>query len=206
MVSACPNAVLFPMAQCTWLDDRNWFSPDNRRYTPAKQGYVPRGPEGKEYALFFLTSDKSWAPGHQVRQRILESLCDVGGLKVWKHRSPPKIKDKNDTLDGYQFGVAVENERQPGWFTEKLIDHFVAKTVPLYWGAPDIGDFFNMDGVICFDDADDLRRKLGALTPDTYGVMRPAVEDNYRRAMEWVPIWQRLEDEITAGIKRKKDL
>ena len=76
--------------------------------------------------------------------------------------------------------------------------------MPLYWGAPDIGDFFNMDGVICFDDADDLRRKLGALTPDTYGVMRPAVEDNYRRAMEWVPIWQRLEDEITAGIKRKK--
>ena len=41
-------------------------------------------------------------------------------------------------------------------FTEKLIDAFLTGTIPLYWGCPTIGEFFDMDGILLFDNVDVL--------------------------------------------------
>jgi hypothetical protein len=44
---------------------------------------------------------------------------------------------KVDVLRTYRFALVFENQRQPGYVTEKLLDTFVAGTPPLYHGAPD---------------------------------------------------------------------
>ena len=49
----------------------------------------------------------------------------------------------------------------PNWnfgkyFTEKLIDALITKTVPIYWGAPYIGDFYDNRGIIHFEDENEL--------------------------------------------------
>lgn len=36
----------------------------------------------------------------------------------------------------YKFSIAAENSSHPGYTTEKLIDAFSARTVPIYWGDP----------------------------------------------------------------------
>lgn len=38
----------------------------------------------------------------------------------------------------YRFSFAFENESEYGYVTEKILDGFQARTIPLYWGAPDV--------------------------------------------------------------------
>merc|ERR1712129_221727 len=47
-----------------------------------------------------------------------------------------------------QFVLVVENSQHPNYFTEKLLDAMLARCVPVYWGCPNLGNFFDADGVI----------------------------------------------------------
>ena len=35
-----------------------------------------------------------------------------------------------------------------GYITEKIMNGLLADTVPIYWGAPDISEYFNMDRIV----------------------------------------------------------
>ncbi|MFA6013859.1 MAG: glycosyltransferase family 10 [Gallionellaceae bacterium] len=58
-------------------------------------------------------------------------------------------EDKLTTIAGYQFAICFENMSLPGYVTEKIIDCFVAGTIPLYLGAPDIASIVPAE---CFID------------------------------------------------------
>ena len=42
----------------------------------------------------------------------------------------------------YEYSVVLENSQQKNYFTEKLADSFLSWTLPIYWGCPNIVDFF----------------------------------------------------------------
>lgn len=43
----------------------------------------------------------------------------------------------------YKFSIAAENATAKGYVTEKLLTSFLAYTVPIYWGDPDVEEEFN---------------------------------------------------------------
>ena len=43
----------------------------------------------------------------------------------------------------HKFSLAVENSGRSGYTTEKIVCSFVANTIPIYWGNPEIGREFN---------------------------------------------------------------
>jgi hypothetical protein len=49
-------------------------------------------------------------------------------------------ESKIDILDKYKFSICFENSAQPGYVTEKIVDCFIAGTIPIYFGAPDINN------------------------------------------------------------------
>ena len=53
-----------------------------------------------------------------------------------------------------KFSLAFENCYYPGYTTEKLSDPFVARSVPIYFGNPDVGKIFNKDAFIDVRDWD----------------------------------------------------
>ncbi len=63
---------------------------------------------------------------------------------------------KVDVFSKSQFGVAIENTSHRGYFTEKILDLFLLKTLPIYWGCSNIGDYFNLDGILRVDNVDDM--------------------------------------------------
>ena len=124
-------------------------------------------------------------------------------MEIWKHRSPPIIDDKRTILEPYMFSIVPENSRYSGYYTEKIVDCFIAKTIPIYWGCTDIAKHFNTDGIIQFENYDDLVTKLQSLTPDFYHDREPAIAENFRRAMQGVHQWNLIEDYIAEGIANK---
>lgn len=51
------------------------------------------------------------------------------------------VEDKHETLWQYKFAFCFENSAFEGYVTEKIFDAMFAGCVPVYCGAPDIGDY-----------------------------------------------------------------
>lgn len=210
----CSNAVFLTESACSWLP-RKWDAIDplgNMNYdgvhhkNPVVMSYEGCDVSAKKFAVSFLTSSKRQHEGHILRQEIYERLPEhLGDLAVWKHRSPPIVPDKRTVLEPYQFSIVPENSKQSGYYTEKILDAFIAKTVPVYWGCPDIAKHFNTDGIIQFSDYLDLETKLTALNADDYASRSKAVEDNFQRALKVIHQWDQIENYITMGIAKKKE-
>jgi hypothetical protein len=43
----------------------------------------------------------------------------------------------------YKFVICLENTKQETYITEKIINGFLARTIPIYWGSNNIYDYFN---------------------------------------------------------------
>jgi|TARA_B100000035_G_scaffold265092_1_gene237333 hypothetical protein len=142
----------------------------------------------KKPHITFVTSSKIQTPGHKLRLEIYDYLVDVddvNGLQVYQHQSPPFHETRNDFFDKAMFHIAVENSQQQNYFTEKVIDCFASKTVPIYFGCPNLGDWFDMDGVITFNDRKDLKKVLSNINEDWYHERKDVIEDNYIRAKQF---------------------
>ena len=48
----------------------------------------------------------------------------------------------------YKFVICLENTKQETYITEKIINGFLAKTIPIYWGSDSIYDYFNKERFI----------------------------------------------------------
>jgi hypothetical protein len=81
------------------------------------------------------------------------------------------------TLASYTFCICFENASFEGYVSEKLFDCFVAGTVPIYLGAPNIRDVVSPRAFIDmrqFTGYDDLGRYLESLSPSAIDEFREA--------------------------------
>jgi len=113
------------------------------------------------------------------------------------------LKESKNPLFDTQFHIAIENTNKiKNAFSEKIIDCFQTKTVPVYYGPSNIGDFFNMSGIIYCESTQDIINKCNLLTPDVYHSMRDAIEDNYNRSMEYSSFNKSIIDQSKKIIKQ----
>ncbi len=203
ILNACPNAKLFPLACCSWIP---WNKEGNNPNHARPLNGIPHTDNDvskKQFKASFLTSSKDWTSGHVVRLQVYDALPNsVGGLEIVKHKSPPWVADKREFLDDYQFTVSPLNASHDNWFDDKMMDPLISKTIPLIWGCPNLGEFFNLDGIIRFDTIPEMLEKLSLLTPNYYADHLDAVIDNYNRALGYVHVWERVDKEIKEGLAR----
>lgn len=64
-----------------------------------------------------------------VHNNAFDSRLDAGSSNGWR-------ETKLNVLRDYRFTIAFENSEMPGYTTEKLIDAWLAGSVPIYWGNP----------------------------------------------------------------------
>lgn len=102
-------------------------------------------------------------------------------LSALKKKSFPlsrgPVKSKNETLSQYKFTFCFENVYGiNGYITEKIFDGLMAGCVPIYFGAPDIGEYVPHDTFIDF-------RDFPSLT-DLYKYMTLMDEEKYNSYVE----------------------
>jgi len=122
----------------------------------------------KSRGCSLIASAKRDQPGHKLRHRIVEAIrsedlpVDVMG------RGYAPFEAKEDGLAPYRFSVIIENSREPGYISEKLLDACLCRTIPLYWGAPDVASYLDPAGMIVCETETALLTALRSL-PDPEG-------------------------------------
>ena len=102
------------------------------------------------------------------------------------------------------FGVAIENTSHRGYFTEKILDCFLLKTIPIYWGCSNIGNYFDIDGIITFNNVDDLIYKTNQLKENYYENRKEIINKNWKLALDYVHYEQNIVNTITNIFKHNK--
>lgn len=161
----------FMPAMCSWIKDTS------------------RVPKTKLISAIMSGLDQ--VEGHKYRLNLLDlATRNNPHINIVKggHGTINPVLYKEDLLQEYMFSVAAENAKHPGYFTEKILDCFACRSVPIYLGAPDIGDFFNTAGILDFES---FARGDLELSEELYYSMMDAIEDNYERVMRYM-CWEDL--------------
>lgn len=145
----------------------------------------------KNFNISMLCGDKKWCPGHIIRHKIWNKQKEI--LIPKKFYKPEKTsvlkifddnititsrRDKTEMFDS-MFHICVENNNAKNYFTEKIIDCIVSNTIPIYYGCPNIGHYFDLNGIIIVNSPEDCIEKINKLTEDDYYRMLPYVQKNY---------------------------
>jgi hypothetical protein len=182
ILEGCPhNAVKFVFGTCRWAAN------------PVDACDVSQ----KKFAVSYLTSNKTMCKGHYFRHDIFNKLpAKVGQLEVTKYMSPPVLECKRPLLYPFQYSIVMENGKRTNWITEKLIDCLVSRTIPIYWGCPNVGEFFDASGILSFETYNDLSKTLESLTPEFYQSRLSAIDHNLHEAMKYTDLHARVDEEI----------
>ena len=160
----------------------------------------------KKFQVSHLTGHKNYTTGHKIRQKVHYKqdkitipkdfyISQYGGVenfadnKVLQHSKFP--------LFDSQFHICIENSQQANCFTEKLIDCFVTKTIPIYYGAPNIEKYFDISGMFIVNSFEDIIEVCNSLTDEDYSKRLEYVDKNFELAQKYIIIVDNLKEVIT---------
>lgn len=93
--------------------------------------------------MSIIVSTKSYTDGHKKRLKFVEELVNHFGDHIDLFgRGFNEIEDKWRGISPYKYHVAIENSYVPDYFSEKLADAFLGLSYPIYYGCPNIFDYF----------------------------------------------------------------
>ncbi len=152
-----PNGIFFPYGS-TWV-------PEWRELDVTKRAMCS-----------LIASKKRSQEGHVLRHAVAE-WAQAEGLDVdVMGQGYTPFGAKAEGLAPYRYSVVIENVRERNCFTEKLIDAVLCRTVPIYWGCPNIGDFMDSSGMILCESEEDIRRALRGMSEEDYAARLPALQ------------------------------
>jgi hypothetical protein len=171
-------------------DPRLLNLPQAQEFCPVGTWIDPGIELHKQDEISYIMSSKVYTWAHRMRFMILRrygNLDHIGAFCFRMHRSPPRIASKNLFFAHAKFNIACENDIIPNMYTEKLLDCFQTRTVPIYYGCTNLEQYFDTRGVIQFWNIEQLEQILANLTPADYDARLPYIEENYQRAR---PFWE----------------
>ena len=83
---------------------------------------------------------------------------DSGG-RVFNNVGGP-VKNKIHFLSSYKFSISMENSNGDGYISEKIIDAFIAGTIPIYYGDYMIDEYINPKTYILIKGENDIKNKI----------------------------------------------
>ncbi len=127
---------------------------DHGRLTAAAQKHLFHEDELARKTKFcnFVYSNKGADPRREEFFHLLSAYRQVDSGGRYLNNVGGPVADKLAFQQDYKFSIAFENDSAPDYTTEKLIDAFAAKTIPIYWGNPNVAMDFNPKSFInCHD-------------------------------------------------------
>lgn len=166
-----PNSLFCPLTDVTQFNTLPTELPDNVFHLYPKQQLVSA-----------ISSNKRMLPGHVKRLEFIDRIKDRVDLFG---RGIREIPSKLSALKDYHFSVVIENDVSTNYFTEKITDCFLTGTIPIYYGCPNIGEFFDTNGILTFTNEPELQEIITNLTPKLYQSKMQSIEANYTACFQY---------------------
>lgn len=169
-------------------------------------------PRDQQKPIVAICSNKTKTVGQRKRLELLKKLCqqkpelvDVYGRGLNPadfngcYKGTIESKCKFDTLRQYQYCLACENSSHNNYFTEKIVDCFLSLTVPIYWGCPNLSEFFPKDSYYQLENLDnnniDKICSIAESAPEN-NIIEKVKYARYRVLYHW-NIWPTLHTVLT---------
>lgn len=166
LLSAVPNSERYLFGS-TWVP--NWNEIDTT----------------KSRMVSLIASSKTGLEGYTLRHTLVAWIKENGIDADIMGRGYAPFEHKSDGLAPYRYSVIIENVREPSYFTEKLVDCLLCETVPIYWGAQDITDFFDPRGMLICQSLDDIKAAIATISPEDHQSRLQFVAANKKKAARY---------------------
>ena len=141
----------------------------------------------KTKLVSMLVSSKTQLFGHRLRHIIAKTIVPDMGYEKLDLFGPGvgnPVEYKSVACNDYMFQIAIENAKRKDYFADKILDCFITGVVPIYWGCPNIGDYFDERGILIFNTPEELKEILTDLTEEKYHSMLKYAKKNFEVAKE----------------------
>ena len=157
-----------------------WLPEQDKDYDELKN--MERVPKTK--LLSVISSNKTLTPLHRKRIEFVKLLKKEFGDEVDLFgRGFNEFEDTWDVIAPYKYHIVIENSREENYFTEKLMNSYLAETYPIYYGCSNIEDYYPAEAMTKIDiekpeEAVQIIRKLIADDPyeQHYSAIKKAKE------------------------------
>lgn len=190
----------------------------------------PRLPQDEVVAPALFCNFIYSNPRSEMRNAFFELLNAKRAVdslgSLMNNRVEPRLSGRYDehwhstkaaVLSDYRFTIAFENTELPGYTTEKMIDAWMAGSVPIYWGNPAFTVDFPPDSCLSLYEAGSLSKlvdqvleaeneperyaQLQAANPFRTGLAQEALS-RYRHDLSVFVNMVADDEGSTAGVKR----
>jgi hypothetical protein len=144
-----------------------------------------------------IASSKRLTEGHRFRHEISKELSKKHNIDMWGSGYKP-FDSKIPPLSDYYFSISVMNSKVDNFFTEVLVDNFMLGTIPIFWGCPNINEYFDDRGFITFNTVSELDEILSNLTINDYISRIEFIKKNLELSKKYVST-----DDIIGDILQK---
>lgn len=149
--------------KCIWIPEAHWAS---RSMEENYKDIDERKLLSRRKFCSFIYNNESTGHGAKLRKIFCKQLMQYKEIdcpgKVLHNMDSNLLSNRMDPenwhnskilfISNYKFNIAFENSEAPGYITEKLVDCYMANTVPIYWGSS--GDVYPYpkESMICAND------------------------------------------------------
>lgn len=141
------------------------------------------GEPNKTKRMSIFASKKRKATGHKLRHKVIGWAKREGVDLDFFGSGYKPVDSKIEGHRDYCFSVVIENCRSRGYFSEQILDAILCGAVPIYWGDPDIAQYFDTDGMIVCNSFEDIKAAIKSFTVEDYASFQVPLQRNREAAL-----------------------
>ena len=114
---------------------------------------MPKVEKTKEISCI-ASFDKKAFYGHLDRMKFVIALkkSKIGKrIDFFGNKTEFELKEKKDGILPYKYTIAIENNAQDDYVSEKIMDSYLGYSIPIYFGANNVEKYFPKDSFIKID-------------------------------------------------------
>ncbi|HCH33031.1 MAG TPA: hypothetical protein DE045_08815 [Oceanospirillaceae bacterium] len=148
----------------------------------------------KTKSCSLIASAKKNLEGHRLRHRIADWCQEHSPTIELLGKAYQPFEKKEDGLAPYHHSIIIENNQEKEYYTEKLLDCMLCNTMPIYWGCPNIGEYFDTKGLIICETEAELKQAILNIDQALSEEQKQAMTKNKAIALKLSKLNQRIVD------------
>ena len=106
----------------------------------------------KEKVISIICSKKIYSDSHKLRLKFAQSIKKYFGNTIdWYGNGINQLEAKWDGIAPYKYHIVLENQSRNNVITEKIYDAYLGDSFPIYWGAPNLSNYFSKNSYKSID-------------------------------------------------------